>query len=306
MAITDEAYDTDMWYSDSGATHHQCGNINWFSSIDQTVNIQCIRGANGQRYKPQGIGTVNLIAYVHGQWVNAFIDGVHYTPGCANLYSESQTAAKGYTIIRDINGAFFYNTDTDEFVPEAECVNGSYIMKFRQNPGQVAMLAKEENGELIHRRLGHVNMRYIVDSIRKNVVDGLVLPSNTDIFCDKCIQGKMARLPFKRSSEKRQFEVGEMFHVDLAGKFRHRSLSGAAYFLQILDDASGLMTTYFPKLKSDVPDCIIDYITMIECQTGHRVKVMKSDYGTEFVNSKVHDYFRKHGITKLSATEWSD
>src|SRR5207247_11247826 len=91
-------------------------------------------------------------------------------------------------------------------------------------------------------------------------------------------------------------QVGEILHCDLAGKFRTRSLNGASYFLLIKDECTGFRGVYFLKTKEEAPDRLMEFIPMMERQTGNYVKMLVSDNGTEFTNIRLARFLSEKGI----------
>jgi len=67
-------------------------------------------------------------------------------------------------------------------------------------------------------------------------------------------------------------------------------------FLTIVDDHSRMTWIYLLKLKSDVVVVLRNFFQLVSTQFGKRVKVLRSDNGTEFVNSNFHDLFTSLGI----------
>jgi len=116
-----------------------------------------------------------------------------------------------------------------------------------------------------------------------------------DFVCEHCHYGKEKRQPFPRIDNRSQFKPGEVLHVDLSGQ-QTRSLSGAEYLLFIQDEATSLPLVYFLKKKSETAQCIQKIITMIETQTGNKVKMFRSENGTEFVNKELTAYLTRKGI----------
>jgi Integrase core domain len=87
-----------------------------------------------------------------------------------------------------------------------------------------------------------------------------------------------------------------MIHADLSGKMPVPSLGGAKYFLLMRDEASCFRAVVFLKHKSDTAAEIKLFITFISNQTGNKVKVFKTDNGTEFVNDGLEEFFTQNGI----------
>lgn len=85
-------------------------------------------------------------------------------------------------------------------------------------------------------------------------------------------------------------------HTDLNGPMENRSIGDARYILTFIDDHSRKIFVYFLREKSEVFDRFIEFKSMVEKQTGRKLKALRSDNGTEYVNKKFDLYFRKHGI----------
>ena len=144
--------------------------------------------ANNHKIAAAGRGTVKLDAFMANQWHERVIQDVFRIPGAANLFSEGIFARKGYKIIRTANVTTF-KPGKGDLGPIAEYYNGVYVMKFRPCQGQVirAMLVKPSNAELWHRRLNHINMGYIRDTVRQEAVKGIDLNyCSSKVVCEDC------------------------------------------------------------------------------------------------------------------------
>ena len=55
---------------------------------------------------------------------------------------------------------------------------------------------------LWHQRLGHLNEHQLKEMASQDLVKGLHSPCNSRLsFCDKCVEGKIARKPFQSVGE---------------------------------------------------------------------------------------------------------
>jgi hypothetical protein len=66
------------------------------------------------------------------------------------------------------------------------------------------------------------------------------------------------------------------------GGYHVPSISGAKYFLTIVDDYSRCTWIYLMKHKSETRNLLVHFINLVENQFGKRVKVVRSDNGPEF------------------------
>lgn len=109
--------------------------------------------------------------------------------------------------------------------------------------------------------------------------------------------GKQSRLPFKCSKIKSQTKgVLDMVHADLCGDMEEISIGGALYFLTFIDDFTGKTFIYFLKSKKEVVEKFIEFKVWAENQFGHKIKVFRTDNGTEFCQSKIEKFCLANGI----------
>ena len=167
-------------------------------------------------------------------------------------------------------------------------------MKFKRVREESARFSQ---AQLWHERCAHVNIDYIRKTVKNGAIRGIKEENLEGVFfCEGCAYGKACRLPDQTVEAKRNANVGVMFHVDLAGPMPVKSLGGASYMLLIKDEATSFTTVYFLKEKSQTASVIVDYVNFMETQTGSKVKTVKSDNGTEFVNSMLKNFFKEKGI----------
>lgn len=144
--------------------------------------------------------------------------------------------------------------------------------------------------EVWHRRFGHP---------ASTAMEMMRLPdSNSSVFfdsksCDICIQAKQSRDSFPISINKTT-EVFELVHCDLWGPYRTQALCGSRYFLTIVDDFSRALWIYLLPDKSKTMTTLQNFIAFVERQFERKVKIIRSDNGTEFV--ALRNFFKEKGI----------
>lgn len=132
-----------------------------------------------------------------------------------------------------------------------------------------------------HRRLGHLNIPDL-KSLR-NLATGIAFKNDADVgTCIPCIMGKQHRLPFKGPG-KRAKKLLELVHTDLCGP-TDISTNNSRYFFTLIDDFSRKTFVYFLENKSEVLNVFKEWKTYVENQTGEKLKCLRSDNGTEYVN----------------------
>lgn len=77
------------------------------------------------------------------------------------------------------------------------------------------------------------------------------------------------------------------------------------YFLTIVDDYSRFTWVYLLQLKSEVIVVLKQFLYMIQNQFGMMVKVLRSDNGSEFFNSKCNDFLKTLGIQHQSSCPYT-
>lgn len=113
--------------------------------------------------------------------------------------------------------------------------------------------------------------------------------------CETCAYGKLTTSPFKDSSSKSS-DILELIHSDLMEPMENMSIGHARYILSFIDDYSRKIFIYFLKEKSEVMSTFIDFKVFIENQTGKKIKVLRTDNGTEYCSSEFKRLYRKNGI----------
>lgn len=113
--------------------------------------------------------------------------------------------------------------------------------------------------------------------------------------CKICIQSKMHNLPFK-NNRKQAKEILEIIHTDLNGPHSTVGNNGEKYFLSFVDEYSKLAKVYCIKSKSEVYDCFVQYINLVENLTDKRVKTIRCDNGKEYLNSNIYKFVKDKGI----------
>lgn len=68
------------------------------------------------------------------------------------------------------------------------------------------------------------------------------------------------------------------------------------YFITFIDDYSRYISVYFLKAKSDALVVFKNYVMETERQTGNKLKRLRSDNGTEYVNTNFKRFLQDQGI----------
>ena len=123
----------------------------------------------------------------------------------------------------------------------------------------------------------------------------LNFPLNNCVNCDVCKLAKQTRLPFSLSTSQSKVPF-ELIHSDVWGPAPTKSYNDYRYFVIFIDDFSRATWLYLLKSKSEVFLCFQEFVSLIENQFNTKIKIFRSDNGTEFVNNNFTHFFKNKGI----------
>jgi hypothetical protein len=142
---------------------------------------------------------------------------------------------------------------------------------------------------LWHNRLGHTSpsrLRFIA----QNFLNFSIQSNNT---CHVCPLAKQSRLPFHSSviSSTKPFAL---IHCDIWGPYRHPSISGARFFLTIIDDFSRFTWIFLMRHKSETQSILKKIFRYVFTQFEAYIKIFRSDNGGEFISLRT--FFHNNGV----------
>ncbi|GJY17587.1 putative ribonuclease H-like domain-containing protein [Tanacetum coccineum] len=141
--------------------------------------------------------------------------------------------------------------------------------------------ATSDESMLWHRRLGHINFK----NINKLVKDNLVRGKQHRAFCKSKVLNPITKPLF-------------MLHMDLFGPTFMSSLMHKKYCLVVTDDYSSFTWVFFLTTKDETSEILKNFIKEIENLVDKKVKIIRSDNGTEFKNKVMGDFYRENGIRR--------
>ncbi|GJU04138.1 putative ribonuclease H-like domain-containing protein [Tanacetum coccineum] len=202
-----------------------------------------------------------------------------------NIFSVSQMCVKK-------NSVLFTETEYLVLSPD---------FKLLDEGGLTCLFAKAtiDESNLWHRRLGHINFKTMNKLVRGNLVRGL--PSKlfeNDHKCVACQKGKQHKASCKTKLVSSISQPLQMLHIDLFGPTFVKSLNKKMYCLVVTDDFSRFSWVFFLASKDETSGILKTFITGIENQINHRVKIIRCDNGTEFKNTKMNQFCQMKGIKR--------
>lgn len=289
------------WILDSGATSHMCRNKEFFNTLSESR--QQILLASGESIFADGIGEIRLQTTM----TNLTLRNVWYVPQLhSNFLSINKIIKAGYSVTFAENKATMISKYSQKILT-ADLQEEVFIANVK-NDNVVQSVNAAIDKDIVrkwHQRYGHINVQDLSKLTSKNMVKGLDLKIPNSIECVTCAVCKISASPYRSVSEIRTKDVLELVHMDICGPMAIKSVGGSSYFLTIIDDYSRYISIYFLKNKSEAFEVFENFATIVEKQTGRQIKIVRSDNGKEFVNSKFKEYFAKKGIVHQTTVCYS-
>lgn len=277
------------WYIDSGASCHMTPYKELLGNYRNIHDREIITANNARMpVKYAGDGKLNI-----GHGDIEITDVLHVPNLGTNLLSVQKIVSKGNSVVFDEKGCTIYNKNGSVI---ANCVQENGVYKLTANMAACfTSNTKIESAMTWHRRLGHLNHQSL-KKMRENV-NGIDFNNDfTQIErCEVCSMGKQNRLPFQASKTESN-EILQLIHSDLVGPMENQSIGHARYLLTFVDDLTKKVFVYFLKEKSQVVNTFIGFKNLVENQMGKKIKIFRTDNGTEYCNKRLVNFLNENGI----------
>ncbi|CAI7933701.1 unnamed protein product [Closterium sp. NIES-54] len=114
--------------------------------------------------------------------------------------------------------------------------------------------------------------------------------------CPTCLETKFTKFPFSSGTGPAKAPL-TLVHMDVVGPTRAPSLSGSRYFLTIVDDHTRAVWVYPLKTKGEVATAVLkEWMPRAQRESGHKVKVIRTDNRGEFIGADFEAVLKKKGI----------
>ncbi|CAI7866573.1 unnamed protein product [Closterium sp. NIES-53] len=200
----------------------------------------------------------------------------------------------------------------EETAPTDEALDAIYKVQHPQQPhGEVlagvdgtAAWAKASYGngdvdwETWHERLCHINIPMLQKLEKDGSLKGLEVKGAAKVIgsCPTCLEMKFTKFPFSCGKRPAKAPLA-LVHIDVVGRTRAPSLSGNRYFLTIVDDHTRVVWAYSLKTKGEVAAAVLkEWMPRARRESGHKVKVMHTDNGGEFIGNEFEAVLKKKGM----------
>ena len=321
--LKSETYGSDHWVLDGGCGGHLTGSSRNVLSQKPKTNIVYNFG-NNTKLRSAHVGHSILWFKSPGQIKPFTFKDVHYVPGSTgNILSENLLKVKGYKVTDSQCGMHKYVFDNNNYLQfVATAINGTYYIKNHSiqerqincNNVKFAPIKKDVITNVAyatkvfkewHLKLGHINKATQMLMMTEGQYDGIPFIDRKVLrqigtHCQVCAIMKKKRMSFRKKVGSRDPNPMSTLHADTKGAMKHPGqygkLSNLKYWMDVIDDCTSMTWIYLFKSKTEVPDKLKDLITLIDTQHGTKVTCLRTDCGTEFVNSTMKKFYKAKGI----------
>ena len=292
--VNKDMFSSTDWVIDTGATDHMVHSISCFTTITSTLNTH-VNLPNGEIALVTHIGTVKITETL------VLYDVLCVPTFSFNLISVSKLA-KFVLCCLIFLGTFYFIQDFAHWsiIGLGREYNGLYLLEESKSISSsisTVLSVNKAQPHVWHLILGHLsNAKLALMRFNKVPLHDFV----NKFHCDICPIAKQKRLPFTKSSHVSE-NCFDLLHCDLWGAFFVPTIDNCKYFLTIVDDFSRSTWVYLLKHKSQTQSVLEQFCNLVETQFAKRVKVVRTDNGTEFI---MKDLFAQKGILhQLSCVE---
>ena len=230
---------------DSGATNHIISSPSLLVNSKENTSLPSVVMPNGDQAPITSTGNLPLSSII-------YLKNVLGVPSCkVDLMSVSRvTSDLNCSITFFAQLCILQDLMTGMTIGLGEQRDGLYYLVAINKSHKVNTIKTTSTSNtssiLWHRRLGHLSSSRL-DFLAKNF---LHFPFKQNHNCTVCALARQTRLPFSTSSIS-SVKPFELIHCDIWGPFKVPSLSGAKYFLTIVDDFSRFTWVFLMHHKSE-------------------------------------------------------
>jgi transposase InsO family protein len=289
------------WLIDSGATAHMTPHRNdlfEYKDLDSKIEVTI---ADGKKIRVVGTGSVGLTGI---DSTRIKMVDVLYIPGLdRQLLSVSRLADRGVSVEFQQKSCTIWNKS--KAIALGKKVGKAYVLDCEKDTAHYVEYAGVNNQwELWHARMGHLNKDALAKTQRATTCMPM-MDKKPMTLCGGCMKGKQTVAHFPSRSMSKTTKVLQLVHTDVMGPMKTKSKGGARYVFTFVDNYSKYVVAYFITKKSEVPVKFKTFMNLYENQWGERIKCLRSDNGTEFVNKKMDNMCALNRIVHQKTVPYS-
>lgn len=265
------------------------------------VNGDVFLAGKGSATKSEGIGSISNRFKINNNYgISVCLKDTLFVPELRNnLLSVRRLDEMGCKVIFGNDVALIYDNNkiligkaiktSPKYIIESEITMDNCFISIEK--------ANEMNNEMLwHKRLAHLNHKYIDRLVAESLVENANKICRGKIECESCSMSKLTQKTHKAVEYEITSKPLELIYIDLCGPMPTESLKGSKYIMIMVDDYTGMYFVYFLRHKNESLDCFIEFKKKVENRLDIKIKAIRTDNGREFVNENFRNYLNKSGI----------
>lgn len=289
--------DDQSWLFDTGASYHFTCHREWYTDYKPFEKKVSIKFGDKLTLDALGKGTIKVISHVDDNEIPINLEDVWFIPNVSNnLFSWGAASRKGVSLVSNRENIAIKDDDGVIVIGQ---LTGANLWRLNLSvPIQANITRVSRTLDEWHEATGHCNIDQLKNMIRKNCVTGMKITedSQTQIRCGDCQLGKSKHASHPSSTRERASEIIGRVHCDLVGPIQPPSMGGSRFILILKDEFSGYHFAYFLTTKSHVRETLKKFFNEVAIKTQMRVKILRTDNGSEFKNQGMSILCDQEGI----------
>ncbi|KAJ9530247.1 hypothetical protein QJQ45_023534 [Haematococcus lacustris] len=175
--------------------------------------------------------------------------------------------------------------------------------------------ATSNSPQVWHQRLCHTSYDALARMQSADMVSGVPVTAaqfraaaSDPAVCVGCVKGKQHKNVAFAGPPPNAAPVTAplgLIHMDVCGPMHARARDGSLYVATFLDEHTKLSVVCPSAAKLRCQDTVRTVIEELETQSGYRCKAIRTDNGTEYVNSRMREYCASKGIVHQHSAPYS-
>ncbi|CAI7874638.1 unnamed protein product [Closterium sp. NIES-53] len=277
------------WVIDSGCTSHMTPRADFLDEVKPPGKIKFVAAASGALLPVIGVGNAKDL------WQLPIIPWNGKLPATAAAAATAKATAGGEETAPS-DGAL----DAVKKVQQPQQPHGEVLAGVDVTTAwaKASSGSGEADWETWHERLCHVNFPMLQKLVKDGSLKGLEVKGAVKEIGSypTCLKTKFTKFPFSSGTGPAKAPLA-LVHMDVVGPTRAPSLSGSRYFLTIVDDHTRAVWVYPLKTKGEVAAAVLkEWMPRAQRESGHKVKVIRTDNEGEFIGADFEAVLKKKGI----------
>lgn len=298
VALNTEPRRSACWCLDSGATKHMCNDREKFYTFSEDKACKVYTAAE-HFVNAIGAGDIKMNVRLSGNKINNIrLRDTMYVPEFRNnLLSVSKMTDNDYTVIFHRDSALVKRQNGSV---ELTAKRRGQLYLVDSNEEHSASTGEHQSKRLKqwHERFGYLNFSDLKKLKHDDMVNGIDFNTNeTEFDCEICYIGKIHQIPYKSSSRRASCKLG-LIHSDICGPITTKSIGGARYFVTFIDDYTRYTEVVMLKDRSEVLTAFKNYMLRVKRESGHDIKVLRTDNAKEYISNEFTKLLESQGIKR--------